>query len=736
MERSTVARESVKLFEEGVALHEEGRLEDAIGKYREALLVDSGNPDTRNNLGLALCEDGRLTEGVAEFERALKVRPNDADLLSNISTALLELGEVSGAVKHLKRAVEVSPGDADVRLMFGHALALVGQSAEARAHLLKAESLAPGNPEVTAALAALDSSATSAKTDVPGAFVTESTPTVDAPPPIIKNGNGRGHDKNGHGVTPDAVAPVEQAHRPDGALSTEDAVRNPFFTAPVRDDDPDVQFRRVPAHELERTAQFSADALSAPAPVPPDLERTAQFNADTLTAPPITPADLDRTAQFNADALSAPATVPPDLERTAQFNADTLTAPPTTPADLDRTAQFSVDELTGTPRPETNIERAAQFDGEALAAATSAAWIDRSAQYTPDAPATPESPQGKLDKTVLSPVESPVKPALSRPRGGKKQPAAPDKPVGKVETSVPVTTSPVSAPDPPMAAEPPAELYLDSAAASTILLDEPSATSVASSTLADHSVVVNERSPVDSGVSVFGLSDFPPSGLPLPDGDDDETERGSTTSDTLHGAHEDGAFNDEAVAYAFAAGAERRRAFLEDQQRSNRLFKRVIMGVVVAYVLVFIGLWLMGKLNKMLPPEMQIKVHFFQEPPPPPLPKPLAPPLGQTHPTEAKRMPKAARIQPKAAPKSESHSITRHDIADNPDMYTPATETPLGDPTPSDDPTRHDLDTVGPSGSPEGAGHGRCTRRVRERQNKRARLLHTAQVWRRRLVRI
>ena len=56
----------------GIALSEQGRLDEAIDEFREAIRLKKDFAPAHNNLGIALGGKGRLDEAIDEFREALR----------------------------------------------------------------------------------------------------------------------------------------------------------------------------------------------------------------------------------------------------------------------------------------------------------------------------------------------------------------------------------------------------------------------------------------------------------------------------------------------------------------------------------------------------------------------------------------------------------------------------------------------------------------------------------------
>jgi Flp pilus assembly protein TadD len=69
-----------------IILHEQGRFQEAVGHYREALRIRPNFALTHNNLGLALQNLGRLDEAATHYQRALQLKPDYAAARTNLRT--------------------------------------------------------------------------------------------------------------------------------------------------------------------------------------------------------------------------------------------------------------------------------------------------------------------------------------------------------------------------------------------------------------------------------------------------------------------------------------------------------------------------------------------------------------------------------------------------------------------------------------------------------------------------
>lgn len=66
-----------KLVLMGQSFMDEGKFEDALSVFEQALLLNQNDPDLWNNKGVALRSLGRYDESVECFNRSLQIDPRD-----------------------------------------------------------------------------------------------------------------------------------------------------------------------------------------------------------------------------------------------------------------------------------------------------------------------------------------------------------------------------------------------------------------------------------------------------------------------------------------------------------------------------------------------------------------------------------------------------------------------------------------------------------------------------------
>jgi tetratricopeptide (TPR) repeat protein len=136
----------------GVVLAREGRLDEAIGHYREAIRLNPDFPETYNNLGNAMARLGRPAEATAAYAQAVRLRPGFAEAEFNWGNALSDAGDLSAAAVHYEKALGLRPAYPEAQYRLGNARANSGRLTDAIAHYQAALRLRPGYAEALATL--------------------------------------------------------------------------------------------------------------------------------------------------------------------------------------------------------------------------------------------------------------------------------------------------------------------------------------------------------------------------------------------------------------------------------------------------------------------------------------------------------------------------------------------------------------------------------------------------------
>ncbi len=139
-------RSPQELFAEAVTLHQQGRLAEAEGRYRQVLEVLPGHPKILGNLAALYQQAGRLAEAVRCCGEALAETPDDALLHLNLGAIREEEGDIRAAEACYRRAMELAPGDPKALNNMGKVLQRQGRGEEGEKYVRWALQLAPDYP--------------------------------------------------------------------------------------------------------------------------------------------------------------------------------------------------------------------------------------------------------------------------------------------------------------------------------------------------------------------------------------------------------------------------------------------------------------------------------------------------------------------------------------------------------------------------------------------------------------
>lgn len=141
-----------RAVQQGLALHQRGRLQEATNAYVRVLTIDPEHAEANHLLGLALHQSGRNEEAALRIARATQRVPGNAVYHSNLGVVLKVLNRLDEAAQSYERSLRLDPGQAQVHSNLGVALLELGRAEEAAAAQEQALKLMPNYAEAHASL--------------------------------------------------------------------------------------------------------------------------------------------------------------------------------------------------------------------------------------------------------------------------------------------------------------------------------------------------------------------------------------------------------------------------------------------------------------------------------------------------------------------------------------------------------------------------------------------------------
>jgi Flp pilus assembly protein TadD len=125
----------------------DGKTQDALTHYREAVQSQPNNAAYKYKLALALRESGDVEGERAQLEQATSLDPKFAAAQFELGYLLSRAGDSNGATEHFRLAVQAAPEWVDAWINLAAQLAMGRQYAEARNAVATALRLDPENAQ-------------------------------------------------------------------------------------------------------------------------------------------------------------------------------------------------------------------------------------------------------------------------------------------------------------------------------------------------------------------------------------------------------------------------------------------------------------------------------------------------------------------------------------------------------------------------------------------------------------
>jgi tetratricopeptide (TPR) repeat protein len=130
----------------GSVLDGEGRINEAMEQFEQALQIKPDFTEAHNNLGYALQQSGRMAEAIKQYQEALRLKPDFAEAHYNLGNTLLLTGRMAEAIQQYQEALRLKPDYAEAHGNMGFALQRAGRISEAITQYEQALQLKPDDP--------------------------------------------------------------------------------------------------------------------------------------------------------------------------------------------------------------------------------------------------------------------------------------------------------------------------------------------------------------------------------------------------------------------------------------------------------------------------------------------------------------------------------------------------------------------------------------------------------------
>jgi tetratricopeptide (TPR) repeat protein len=127
----------------GAALFQAGQVQEAIDHYEQAVRLAPDFVDAHLNLGLALMGQGKAQEAIDHYEQAVRLKPDYAEAHNKLGTALMEQGRMQEAIGHYEQALRINPDYVEAHNNLGIVLMGQGRLQEAIGHYEQALRIQP-----------------------------------------------------------------------------------------------------------------------------------------------------------------------------------------------------------------------------------------------------------------------------------------------------------------------------------------------------------------------------------------------------------------------------------------------------------------------------------------------------------------------------------------------------------------------------------------------------------------
>ncbi len=125
----------------GTILGKQGKFDEAIKCFDEAIRLDPNDAEAWYRKGVTLDKQGNYSDAIMAYDEAIRIDPNDAEAWNNKGTVLGKQGKFEQAIQCFDKAIGIDPRDALAWKNEGNVLMVLGRTKEADAAFARSKEL-------------------------------------------------------------------------------------------------------------------------------------------------------------------------------------------------------------------------------------------------------------------------------------------------------------------------------------------------------------------------------------------------------------------------------------------------------------------------------------------------------------------------------------------------------------------------------------------------------------------
>ena len=132
-------------YNSGAKFQSQGRFDEAINEYDEAIRLDPGDAFAFHNRGRSFSELEKFQAAIQDYTKAIQLAPNYREAFNDRGASFQKLGQTQRAIRDFDLAISLSPSHPDAYLNRGIAYAELGQHQQSLQDFGTAIRLEPGS---------------------------------------------------------------------------------------------------------------------------------------------------------------------------------------------------------------------------------------------------------------------------------------------------------------------------------------------------------------------------------------------------------------------------------------------------------------------------------------------------------------------------------------------------------------------------------------------------------------